>query len=243
MSNGLLVVIPVIMRETTDICVESLMMRDSAAGFDRDEILLVDNSREGWAGDYGLRVHRDPDNHQLGVARAWNVGVAEVLERNLDYLVICSASMRFGPILQTTWRAQIAEYWGARVIEAHIHSWHAIALHRSIFERLGTFDGNLYPGYFEAEDMAFRMRQVGWEQGFVKVAFNAMSMTVAGHAHLVACPAAPLIAYMERKWGGWHHERRFTMPYGDKPLDYWEDTPIPVLAERYGLGEYGVGWW
>lgn len=243
MTNGLLVVIPAIMRETTDLCVESILAKDSAAGFSPDELLIVDNSRDGWGNTYGLRTYRDPDGHNLGVARAWNVGACEVLERGLDYLVICSASMRFGPILHTTWRAQIEEFWGARVIEAQTHSWHAIALHRSTFERIGLFDPAFYPAYIEQIDWCYRLRMVGWEQGFVRITFNAMSMGVAMHAPLVSCPAAPLLGHYRSKWGGDKGEERWTLPYGDRPLDHILEDPIPVLAQRYGLGEYGKGWW
>lgn len=243
MNGELLVVLPVIMRETTDICVDSLLMNNSAAGLSPEEILIVDNTRDGWAPEYGLRTYRDPDGHNLGVARAWNVGAQEVLDRGLDYLVLMSASMRFGPELHTTWRRQMTEFWGAKVIEADGHSWHLIALHRSCFERIGIFDGNFYPAYGESIDWCYRLRMIGWEQGFVRVWVNALSQGVALHANMVRTLPAPWLDYYARKYGGAKGEETFTMPFGSKPLDYWEDIPIPVLAERYGLGEHGVGWW
>lgn len=243
MTGELLVVIPVLTHTYADICIESVLAKNSAAGFAPNEILVVDNTRDGTASRYGLRTHRDPDGHNLGVARSWNVGAREVLDRGLDYLVICSSVMQFGPILHTTWRAQLEDYWGARVIEAHIHSWHAIALHRSTFERVGLFDGNFYPAYGESIDWCYRLRMVGWEQGFSKISFNALSQGHGLHTNVVRCLPAPWLDYYARKWGGAKGDEAFTAPFGDRPLDYWEDIPVPVLAQRYGLGEYGVGWW
>lgn len=241
---GLLVVLPVITPTYADTCVESMMMPGSSSGFGRDDVLIVDNSREGWAAErYGLRTHRDPEGHNLGVARSWNVGVAEVLERNLDYLVVCSTAMRFGPELHCTWRWQLEAHWGAVAIEAEGHSWHAIAFHRRVFEAVGAYDGNFYPAYEEAVDHGYRMRLVGMEGGWPRVWFNAMSQGHALHNQVVACPNPPLAKYYADKWAGSKGQEQNVQPWGDKPLDYWPDTPIPDLAREYGLGEYGVGWW
>ena len=238
MSGELLVVLPVIARATTDICVDSILMAGSAAGLDRGEILVVDNSRDGWGHEYGLRTHRDPDGHNLGVARSWNVGVREVLDRDLDYVVLMSASMRFGPELHTTWRRQMETFWGHNVIEADGHSWHLIALHRRLFDRIGLFDEN-YHVYFEQIDWCYRLRMAGLEVGFVHVWVNALSQGAALHAHLISCPAEPLLAYYADKWGGPKGDERYVQPWGSKPLDYWEPSTIPELAERYGW----TTWW
>ena len=242
MSGGLLAVLPIITHDYADACVASILKPQSASGFDAADLLIVDNTRAGSA-RYGLRTHRDPDGHNLGVARSWNVGAREVLERGLDYLVIVSASMLFGPILHTTWTRQMETFWGENVIEADGHSWHLIAFHRRVFEGIGLFDENLYPAYFEAQDFSFRMRQVGWEGGWTRVWVNALSQGHALHNQVVNCPADPLLEYMRTKWGGNKHEETFTQPFGDRPLDWWPEATIPELAKRYDLGERGVGWW
>jgi hypothetical protein len=235
---SLLVVLPILTHEYADICVDSILMPNSAAGLLPEEILVVDNTREGTADKYGLRTHRDPDGHNLGTARAWNIGAREVMERGLDYLVICSASMRFGPLMHTAFSWQLREFWGAKVIQAEGHAWHLIALHRTCFERVGLFDTNFHC-YFEAEEWCLRLRLVGWEHGFVPVWLNAMSQGVALHAPSVSCPAEPLLAYRRDKWGGDKGFESFVLPWGNKPMDYFEDVPIPVLAERYGWET----WW
>jgi hypothetical protein len=76
-----LVVLPVITSDVADACVASLKRPDSAAGVDlASDLLVVDNTRAGWAAErYGLPTDRDPDGHNLGVARAWNVGIDRLL--------------------------------------------------------------------------------------------------------------------------------------------------------------------
>lgn len=239
----LLVVLPVITPTYADICVESILRPDSAFGIHRDDVLVVDNSKDGFAHKYGLRTYRDADGHNLGVARSWNVGVDEVLERGLDYLVILSCTVQFGPILHTTWLRQMEEFWGSRVVEHNALSWKLIALHRTIFEKVGRFDPALYPAYFEQTDLCRRLHLVGWEQGFIRVWCNAMAMAVAGHIGAVNCPAEPLLKHLAAKWGGKKGEETFVQPWGDKPLDYIVEEPIEVLAERYRLGTRGRDWW
>ena len=154
-----------------------------------------------------------------------------------------SSVMLFGPELHTTWRRQMETFWGHNVIEADGHSWHLIALHRRLFETIGRFDPAYYPYAFEQTDWCYRLRMACLEVGFVHVWVNALSMGHALHVDVVSCLADPLLAHYRDKFGGDKGEERWVQPWGSKPLDYVVEEPIPVLAERYGLGEYGVGWW
>lgn len=235
----LLVVLPVITETYADKCIETLLMPKSSAGFAREDILIIDNSRHGFAVKYKLRTHRDRSRHNLGVARSWNIGAQEVLDKKLDYLVILSASMIFGTELHCTFLSQMKAFWGENVIEAHGHSWHMIAIHRRVFEQVGLFDSNFYPAYFEAIDFSYRMRMAGLEHDFIPVWFNAMSQGSALHNEVVHIPADPLLDYYKRKWGGDKGQETFKLPFGDKPISYFKDIPIPELAERYKL----VSWW
>jgi GT2 family glycosyltransferase len=134
-------------------------------------------------------------------------------------------------------------FWGADVIENDGNSWHCIAFHRRCFEGIGRFDPAFYPAYFEGLDFSYRLRMVGMEGGWPRVWINALSQGVALHNQAVSCPAAPLLAHYRAKWSGDKGEEQWTRPWGDKPLDYVVEEPIPVLAERYGLGPYGETWW
>lgn len=249
--NGLLVVLPVVQRGPAEVCIESVLRPGSSAGFRPEDLLIIDNSQDGWAkanaeqGQYGaVRVYRDPDGHNLGTARSWNVGAREVIDRGLDYLVIMSAAMQFGPELHCTWVWQMETFWGSHVIEADGHSWHLIAFHRSVLNEVGLFDENFYPAYFEGIDYGYRMRLLGLEGGFRRVWVNALSQGSAltvGQSGGPSCPAGPLLEYYAAKWGGPKGEEAFTVPHGDPnfTLDYWVQESIPELADRYGLEV----WW
>lgn len=237
-----LVVCPVMFEDPARACIGSLLAEGSAGEVRPTDVLVVDNSRDGWAVDLGVAAYRDRDGHNLGVARSWNVGVRVLLDSKREYLTLLSASMLFGPLLHTSWTRQLLAFWGENVIEAEGHSWHLIAFHRRVFETVGLFDENFH-AYFEALDFSFRMRQVGWEGGWRRVWVNALSRFVAFHAQHIAAPADPLLAYYREKWGGNKHEERWTRPFGDRPLDYWPESTIPELAERYGWGPRHERWW
>lgn len=235
----LLVVLPVVDQETFERCAESIVKPNSAAGLTTDEILVVDNTRKGLTKAFGFRTYRDPEGHNLGVARSWNVGAKEVLDKRQDYLVIVSACIRFGPELHTTLKRQLEEYDGADIIEAEGHSWHLIAIHRNVFEKVGLFDSNFYPAYEESIDFCFRMSILDLEGGWPRFWVNAVSESIAHGSKVVSCPNPPLKAYYREKWCGDKGNELYTQPFGDKPLDYFEDVPIPELATKYNLKE----WW
>lgn len=235
----LLTVLPVIQRSTAERCINSIADPGNSSGLSHEEILVVDNSREGWGSEFGFRTYRDPAGHNIGVARAWNVGVREILDRGLDYLVILSASVEFGPVLHTTWKQQMETFWGENVIEAQGHSWHLIAFHRRVFEAVGLFDENFYPAYIEAIDFGYRMRLLDLEKDFKRVWVNAMSWGSGMHIHMASMPAAPLLRYYEEKWGGPKGEEKFTLPFGSKPLDWFPEKSIPELVKEYELEV----WW
>lgn len=250
--GGLLTVLPVIRDDTGRRCIESLLDPERSSGLTADEVLVVDNTQYGFS-DHRCRIHRDPNGHNLGVARAWNVAIREVLNSKLDYVVLLSASVEFGPILHCTWKSQMEAHWGSHLIEAKGHSWHLIAIHRRVFETIGLFDENFYPAYFEAIDFGYRMRtcgvvpwygdathnpELGLEQNYESVWVNAMSWGAAQHM-VVDMPAGPLLEYYETKWGGAKGEETWTKPWGRHPIDYFPERSIPDLAKQYELAH----WW
>lgn len=234
-----LTVIPVIDTITADICINSIRMGKSAAGIELEDIIIVDNTREGLNNRYNpILTYRDLSGHNVGVARAWNIGVDWILN-NLDYeyLTLMSASMQFGIEKETTWLKQMQTFWGANCIESDGHSWHLIAFHRRVFELVGRFDTNFYPGYFEAIDFGYRLRMLNMEGGWPRVWVNALSQDVGRHSDLVL--ATPLLDYYREKWGGDKGEEEYVLPWGDKPLGYFIDRSIPELAKKYNLSN----WW
>lgn len=238
-----LTVIPILDWELGKQCIDSIWKDDSAFSEDVEEVLIVNNEKDG-SNRYihpSFRWHRDSNGHNLGVAGSWNIGAKEVVKRKLDYLIIMSQSILFGPMKETTWLRQMKTFEGYDVIESTGHSWHLIAIHRRVFEDIGYFDENFYPGYFEQIDFHRRMQLVGYgnkgDGHWTNVWVNAISQTVGHHSDLVL--ADPLLHYYNEKWGGDKHDETFNLPFGDKPISYFPNFTIPELAEKYQLKE----WW
>lgn len=248
MSMSFLAVLPVVWEQTAIPCLASMVDERSSLGLKRREILVVDNTRHGYSvAPAGVELYRDPDGHNLGVAGSWNVGARRVLEQGLDWLVIVSTSMLFGPDLHTTFRQQVERHPDAQIVESTGNSWHLIAIARSTLATVGLFDENFYPAYEESIDWGYRQRLLGLEQqGWPREWSNCMSVGYAMHVDRAAwdapsCPAGPLQTYYEQKWGGPKGHERFVHPWDnpDLPLDYWPVYTVPEMAERYGLEV----WW
>jgi len=239
MSGDLLAVLPVMYENYATRCVNSILDPNRSSGLHANDLLIVDNSREGFVAYPNIRVHRNAAGHNLGVARSWNVGAKEVVERGYDYLLIISASLEFGPLLHTTWRQQMDKNWGRNMIEAMGHSWHLIAIHREVFETVGLFDENFYPAYEEQIDFGHRQELMGVQEGYATEWVNAISWGHANHIDEIDCPFPPLREYYEEKWGGPKGEEKWEKPFGTEDIDYWPEHTVPELANKYGLKT----WW
>lgn len=223
-------------------CIKSMQIKNNSSGFDLENITIVDNTRNGLQNTH-LKTYRDPDNHNIGVSGAWNVGARDVVENKKDYMIILSASMLFGPELHITFIEQMNRHPEAMIVESEGHSWHLIAIHRKVFETIGYFDENFYPGYFEQIDFCRRMDLANFDnkgsKEWANVWVNALSTGVGQHIQFLSLPADPLLAYYREKWGGNKGEEKYDKPFGDKPLDYFPDFTIEELVKKYGLDK----WW
>jgi hypothetical protein len=205
-------VIPSIHQPWTDRCLASCRLLPG-------RIIVVDNSRI---------------NH--GVAAAWNVGARKVLNEKADWLIVCSASIRFGePGGQDFIDALDANPEAVAVEAAHGIGWHLIAFNRRALETVGLFDENFYPGYYEDFDYGhriargFNLSEPYWLKVSVDVAMAGFRHGVdLGGAHV---PIDRLIAYMKRKWGGTNGpDGMWDNPFNDPslPLSYWPPFQGPA---------------
>lgn len=181
-----------------------------------------------------------------GVAASWNLGRDRLLAEQKDWLVILSASIRFGPaggldFLHHLRYAPDDNPHGIPVIEAGGGlGWHLIGFHRTLLEKVGPFDPIFYPAYFEDNDMSVRIqRAYGVDTkaaGFAgplwpKVPVDATLAEVAhGIKHGgVQVDMAALKAYFMRKWGP---DEAYRTPFNDPTLDWTYVGPesLGVLA-------------
>jgi hypothetical protein len=139
----------------------------------------------------------------IGVASSWNLGIRRMIAYDHDWLVILSAGVRFG---ESGGRDFMEYLMGSDdiAVESQL-GWHLIAFSRELIEKVGYFDENFYPAYYEDLDYAWR----------VKLAYDLtppywpkveVDATLAGVAHGVKkagvrVDSEKLEAYFEKKWG------------------------------------------
>jgi len=227
-----LVVIPAIVESVTDRCVETL-------DIPTDNVLVVDNSPSGFAAKYharGIQVRSYPEN--LGVGRSWNIGLRE--DRDITWLV--SASLIFNMGFSQVVRLQ--EYHANTFGLLTNQAWHLVGIGREMVKRVGFFDENFYPAYFEDTDFMRRAHiqklhphRAGCEFMLPKIEVNASCQTDA-HAMKsgVKVNYGACADYYRRKWGGETHQEVYETPFGmNVPIDYWEPNSVEVLRQRYGI--------
>lgn len=163
----------------------------------------------------------------LGVPASWNMGIGAMESERADWLVIVSASCRFSPLGGMDFIDQLDDATFP-VVEARYVGWHLIAFHRDAIERVGRFDENFFPAYWEDCDfsrrlaLAYDLEPPHWTKVECEVTIESFAhgIQLAG----VECDPVALAAYYESKWGGPSSHEVFTTPFDSgKPLDYWPE--------------------
>lgn len=194
-----LCVIPSIYQPYTDACLAS-------AHIDPHDLLVVDNTV-----------------HNRGVAASWNLGARAVIDHGYDWLVICSAAMRFAGRGIATFTDQLAVHPKAQAVEAACDlGWHLIAIARTTLERVGLFDENFYPAYYEDLDYGLRIRLgfgIDYIPGVESWPKVMVAATLESAAHGIELAGVKgdgnmLSAYYEMKWGGPSGHETFDTPWG-----------------------------
>lgn len=201
---------------------------------DYDNVLLIDNSGNMECKEFehlGLEISYQEQN--IGVPRAWNIG----LRKNHEWTFIVSSSMFFPNGFK-----KIAEmldgYPGDMFRTTHV--WHCNAVNKRLVEKIGYFDENFYPGYFEDCDWDHRAGLAKINE-YGNIPIDALCQ-VDGGASKDGCQINidGVHQYFKEKWGGERTREgwgEYTHPFNDSslPLSYWEENSIEDLKKRYGL--------
>lgn len=177
----------------------------------------------------------------IGVSAAWNEIINATVD--FDYTVICNDDIVFSQyalrnlvrsyedypedaIMVTASTVFDAE--GPRYVAAPDYSCFAIRpyIYR---EKIGLFDENFTPAYFEDNDSHYRIKLAGYEA----YRDHLSVITHKGSQTQNANPDKPVVtsqmfeknrAYYTEKWGGWPGKEKYTTPYnGGKDWRYWRD--------------------
>lgn len=92
-----------------------------------------------------------------GVHAAWNWGARLMFDRGADWLILLSASVRFGDPRGADFLAALDDPDAIAVEGAPHLGWHLLAFRAEVIDRVGMFDPNYWPGYGGDLDYARRV--------------------------------------------------------------------------------------
>lgn len=193
-------------------------------------LLIIDNSPESFVKEYNLEdrgatVFYYPEN--IGVAKAWNMG----LKAGCDWTFLVSSAVAFpngfSEVLAELNKA--TEY--ALLTDC---AWHCNAISKKCVERVGYFDENFYPAYYEDTDYYRRMNLSGAEHNR-PIAFIPAIGSRQSNSLDSGLPVhfQKLEDYYVKKWGGKPGEEKFDKPWNKDGLSHWVGQTLSVLKERY----------
>jgi GT2 family glycosyltransferase len=159
--------------------------------------------------------------NNFGVANAWNFFVKEAEKDGYDAVILANDDIFLYPeVLQnfvdTMKSSEFTSFAGSNMFSF-------FGIHVSLFNKVGDFDENFWPAYYEDNDYFYRMKLLGIESTHVTGAsyFHAGSATLGKfdlmrkmmHHHNFSKNTE----YYKEKWGGMPHEEKFTRPFdGDQ---------------------------
>lgn len=195
----------------------------SAHALDLTRVTVVNNSPRSMAGLIPERCRLVDVCTNVGVAGAWNIGAAEVIQLQLDLLLVASTSIRFGDLggADLAPALDLANEWG---IEFEGMGWHLIGFTRRTLETVGLFDAGFWPAYFEDTDYLYRMglagvpspRENGLSQPFVKIdAVPGRNAATITDGHAVVDMGHQQRRYVA-KWGGPQGSEAFRTPWNSE---------------------------
>jgi len=174
----------------------------------------------------------------IGIMAAHNLGRKVMLEQEADWLIVCSAAIRFGDPGGMDFIEELGNRSGHDVVEgAGVFGWHLIAFSNDIMQRVGEWDENFTPYGFDDIDLSLRIQRVTkrdgrtvqlWEKAVIDVTDMGMGHSI--HLGGVRVDANPQIDYFRRKWGrhpGEWDKPTYEFPFNNpnNPISFW---PAPT---------------
>lgn len=197
---------------------------------DWSHLILVDNSPNSICKAYqgkGAKILYYPDN--LGISRSWNIG----LKAGCDWTFLLSQAAVF----PTGFSSFLLGINPDDECYLTSEGWHSVGISKKVVDKIGYFDTNYFPAYGEDFDYYRRMCLAGITHGSPHEA--PVSITSVGSSSGLGQKInfEALNAYSQEKWNGGPNspqEGMFTLPFGDKPLNYYPERSIKELKNKYG---------
>ena len=174
------------------------------------QIIVVDNG--------GVVSDRPPTHvirpgRNLGVAASWNLIIKSAPRAAWWFLPNFDVEFHPGDL------ARLAEHMDSVGGVALLPTFEAFALTSEAVERVGWFDENFHPAYFEDNDFDYRCRLSGVSLiGLPASTRHEASATIRSSStfSLENARTYPAnAAYYQRKWGGPQHQEVYTTPFNE----------------------------
>jgi GT2 family glycosyltransferase len=177
------------------------------------QIVVIDNGNVVYEPHLkrGEHLVRMPGN--LGVAASWNFVIKSTPRAPWWALVGFDIVFAPGDL------ARLATHMETVGGVALLGTFSAFGIDRAAVERVGWFDENFIPAYYEDNDFDYRCRLAGVPlTGLPAGLSHTISSTIsAGHVYVAenGRTFSANAAYYERKWGGHPRSERYTTPFDE----------------------------
>lgn len=223
---------------------------------DKSKLIVVHNYNHPKTLEYGQELGKQGaeiipfEGDNRGACISWNKGINKFDTTKVNLVFILSPG--------TLFKNGTDEFINAVVASEKKHSnwfysmpldgFHTVCITRKLYEKVGSFDENLYPCY--RDDADFQHRCFLLDCGFKDIEFDIPHEISLGtgvrHNRLFAHYWANIniqTPYYITKWGGDSGLEVFKLPFQDKPLSYWlpdQTKKVPLSAITKEMGDYWI---
>ncbi len=172
-----------------------------------------------------------------GLAKSWNEGMLNAFANDCQTVIIVNDDVVFGEsdlgaladcaLLQQNYYMVSAQGWHEKHQQTMDMGFSCFALNPLALEKLGCFDENLFPIYFEDCDYAYRAKRLGLEAGYcavTRVQHGGSASIIKEDAELMAQHVLTFTRnkeYYLRKWCGEPHFEEYDYPFGESGYGFY----------------------
>jgi len=180
--------------------------------FQETEIFIVDNGNQDIiTREKNFAIYRPESN--LNVSGSWNLIMDYAEKVKATHVLMLNDDVYLGKTeleIQT-----ILRLWGNAPFYNSEMNWCSFIMSVEGFKKVGKFDENLFPNYFNDNDMFTRMKLLNMDMVYTAILNPVIfrnSMTIAKDPTLNSQFGVYRQNYIN-KWGGVPHEEKFTTPF------------------------------
>lgn len=180
--------------------------------FTNTNIHIIDNGDQGIVNNYGELVEVENAKWKnLSVAASWN-RLCQKIFTYADYALILNDDIYFG---RKQFEVELLLHQHKFDLYLSHNHWSVFIIPKATYIKVGQFDEDFYPAYYEDNDYMYRMRL----KGMAPARLNFLNPVVYNNSQtLLADPTIkPLISVNKSryiaKWGGEPDQESFLIPY------------------------------